>query len=105
MATEIRTFHAHGGRAWVAEILGRDQKYGFSRRFLPKRDVTRSGNVYRSISVAVPLSEGTIYEWREQSSARNPSGGFWIVRDSALADAEQKDVEDWLDGRQSEGAR
>ena len=87
------TMHVHGGRGWVAEITGRDQKFGLARKFLAKRDVTNSGSVYRELEFAIPLTEGTIYEYSEQASARRTVKGFWHVQSGDLVAIERSDVE------------
>lgn len=93
MTNIIRTEHVHGGRVWIAHITGRDPKYSLARDFLPKRDVTDSGNTYREIEFSIPADEGAIYEYSRQASARRTEKGFWQVRDGKLVEIDRADVE------------
>lgn len=93
-ARVVREFQAHGGRAWVAAITGRDAKFDLARQFLGKRDVTVCRtNTYRSIETVIELREGAVYEWSCQESARRNERGFWIVRGGKLAAADRRTVE------------
>lgn len=88
-----RTETAYAGKAWIARITGRDPKYGLTRAFLPKRDVTGSGNTYRRIEFAVPAEDGAIYEWFCQEAARRSEKGFFQVRDGRLIAIDRAAVE------------
>lgn len=93
MSHKTITMLVHGKRSWIATITGRDQKYGLSREFLPKRDITDSNNVYRRLEFAVPLTEGAIYEYNRQESASRTVKGFWIVRKGDLVAVQRSEVE------------
>jgi len=63
--------HAHGGSAYVAEIIGTDQRYGLARDFAPRgRDVSTSrGNVYRDLRWRIAVRDGAVYEISSRESS------------------------------------
>jgi len=88
--------HTHSRRkAWVAEIAGRDAKYGLRRDFLTRHDVTLSegggkSNIYRIIEILIPLTPGAIYEYGNMdSSSTSGYNGFWVVEDKKLVEIER----------------
>ena len=95
--TITRTETAYAGKAWFARITGRDEKYGFQRDFLAKRDVTVSrSNTYRQIEFIVPLDEGALYERSCQEAARRNERRYYQVRDGRLVQIERQEVEGLL---------
>lgn len=85
-------YYAYNGRAWVAEIDGLDGKYGLSRNFLQKKDVSMGSNKYRDIEIMVKLTEGTIYEWSSKESSSRTERGFWVVKNGELVDIDKTEV-------------
>jgi hypothetical protein len=52
----------YGGGAWLARLVGLDDKYTFKREFVPKED-HRSGSG-KSGTISWTIDEPGIYEWR-----------------------------------------
>lgn len=70
--------------AWVAEITGLDEKYGFKRDFL---EVTVDGGRW----VDYELYEGAIYNWSEGKRQQ-----FGIVENGKLYEITKTDVENLI---------
>jgi len=69
--------------SWVAEITGPDEKYGLSRVFLKaKTDYSKSNSKgSRGILVEYILSQGKIYEVKEQITWKRSERYFCIIND------------------------
>lgn len=72
-------------RAWVAEITGTDEKYGFARSFI--NEPTVDGGRW----VDYELSEGKIYNWNEGRRQH-----FGIVENGKLYEISKRDVENLI---------
>ena len=72
-------------RAWVAEIIGTDKKYGFKRNFINEPAV--NGGRW----VDYKLSEGKIYNWSEGKKQY-----FGIVENGKLYEISKQDVENLI---------
>ena len=72
-------------RAWVAEIIGTDEKYGFARNFISEPTV--DGGRW----VDYELSEGKIYNWNEGRTQY-----FGIVENGKLYEISKRDVENLI---------
>lgn len=86
------TTNAYAGKAWVASIDGKDAKYGLSRSFWSKRDVTSSGNKYRDLQFVASVREGEIVEYFSQVSSGRTERGYWIVTKGQLVDVNHAQV-------------
>lgn len=69
--------------SWVAEITGPDEKYGLARSFLRcKMDYSKANSKgSRGIFAEYILSQGKIYEVKEQESWKRSSRYFCTVSD------------------------
>lgn len=79
--------------AWCAEIVGRDPKYKYARRFLPfKKNYSQSNSVgSRGVRAIYMLEENKIYEvkeWKERY--------FCTIRDWAICRISEYEVNEWL---------
>jgi len=84
--------NAYRGQAWIATITGPDAQYGLCRAWLPKRDVTRTGNVYRDLEWCRRVEDGTLLEWSHQATSGRQDRGFWVVTDGQLVDVQIDEV-------------
>lgn len=87
-------------RPWVAEITGRDDRYGYARVFIQeKRDYRESNNkATRGVWFWWTLETGRIYETRYRTTW---NGGFQrrflrVTDDGAVEDMSREEVETWL---------
>lgn len=85
---------------WVAEIVGRDERYGLARVFLnPKRDYRETNSkATRGVWFWWTLESGRIYETRYRESW---GGGFTrkfirVTDVGEIEDVDREEVERWL---------
>jgi hypothetical protein len=78
---------------WVAEIIGRDPKYQYARKFLRyKKDYSQSNSKgTRGIYAVYIIDEGRIYEVKD-----NKKRYFCIVQDWDIRQVNLDYVESWL---------
>jgi hypothetical protein len=76
-----------GGKAWAAELIGRDPKYTFTREFLNPVDTNRSSSG-KTGSNTYELEDGKLYQlkpsWKDKY--------FATVRDGKLVEVTVKEA-------------
>lgn len=86
-------------RWWVAEITGRDPKYGYRREFLHyQKDYSRANSTgTRGIYATYVLDEGRLYEVSAPQSWSATDRYFCTVRDGRIVRLSQEEADDWVD--------
>jgi len=91
-ATKKVEMYAYHGKGWVAEVTGLDHQYGLARRFLESKKSRDRSTPYYDVIIDVPLIEGNVYEWSEQTSGRRTDQGYWRVESGQLVDIDLHEV-------------
>ena len=74
-------------KAWMAEIVGKDERYGFGRKFL---DVYEDGGRW----VDYRLENGKLYCWKEKDEQQ-----YGIVEGGKLYEISKQDAVEIVNGR------
>jgi hypothetical protein len=89
-------------RPWIAEITGRDDKFGMARKFIESK-LTRkhaNGAHTRGVDLWFILESGHLYEVKHSISWTRSERYFCIVTDSGdIQRITKAEVEQWLNGR------
>lgn len=89
-------------KPWVAEITGRDAKYGLQRRFLPSNWQRKRANGphSRGVELWFVLESGRVYEVKEPVSWRKWDRWFCAVTEAGeVRRISDEEVEQWLSDR------
>lgn len=89
-------------RPWVAEIIGTDPKYGFSRNFISSNTSHKNSNGRgtRGVNLWFVLESGCYYEVKEQISWQRSERYFCRVSDDGtVIRASKEEVIEWLKSR------
>lgn len=90
------------GRPWIAEILGRDEKFGLSRRFLPANFDYKNANAVgtRGARMWFVLETGRLYQVHKRQSWRRSRRYFCTVNDEGdIVECDDEEVGQWLNAR------
>lgn len=79
------------GRAWMARLTGKCEKFGYDREFLNKRRVGFSREP--AVEFRVTMQEGAIYEYLWAHTHRHDTRGYWQVRGGELVLATLDEIE------------
>jgi hypothetical protein len=74
-------------KAWLAEITGKDEKYGFARKFIEV-------NEYIERCVCYKLEEGKLYNWNERREQH-----FGIVEDGKLYEISKSEALELIENK------
>lgn len=83
---------------WVAEITGRDEKYGFKRIFLEAKWLRRDANGAQSRGVMLEyrLEPGKLYQVHSFVSWRKTDRYFCVVDGDAITRLDENEAMAWL---------
>ena len=86
-------------RAWVAEITGRDPKYGLARSFVHgKKDYSQSNSVgSRGVKLWYELWPGRVYDVSHPVCWKRTRRYFCRVEGNGLCEMTKEEVLEWLD--------
>lgn len=84
---------------WVAEIVGLDDRYGFSRKFLPyHKDYSKANSVgSRGVMVHYTVEDGPIYEVLSPQTWNWADRYFCRYEDGAQIRMTKAEVMEWLE--------
>lgn len=89
-------------KPWVAEITGKDAKFGFARHFLPANWQRKRANSAHSRGVELwfVLESGHFYEVKSPVSWQNSERYFCTVTDDgSIVHVGKEEVDQWLNSR------
>lgn len=83
---------------WVAEITGRDEKYGLKRNFLEAKWLRRDANGAQSRGVMLDfcLKPGLLYQVQSHVSWRKTDRYFCIVEGDSIMRLSENEAMEWL---------
>lgn len=87
--------------SWVAEIIGKHDKYGFDRKFVRgHRDYSEADSTgNRGVYECFLLQPGKVYEVSERYSNKNIDRYFCVANKGEIVRLEKEEVISWLNLR------